>query len=371
MSDSALSLQVLLEGDDEYLLSACEYLSGWTFPHLFVRTASRTISWCYGTTPYDLVYDVGSLTKPLVVGLLTALAYESSELSLDSTVGHFIKEGIHPAFQALTIRALATHTTRIRAWLPLFLLSNRAPLFSEDTPYFDYSLEPRTVVYSDSNFIILGQVLESLYQTSLYNAFTQLICSPLRLSASTFSPSATTLCAPTEKGRITERDMAVPYVKDYAEERILGLWCSPRETPLCGEVHDANAAFLGGCTGSAGLFSTPREVVELLEQYSVRSVLLSPSTRALFTLNHTNYSPNHRGISLHLASSLDSSVGYSLTPSSFGHFAWIGPSVWHDPQREVTISFCGVRSFPPRDLYPFRKALHKAVLQFLSEEQVI
>src|SRR5437879_13210348 len=54
----------------------------------------------------DTIYDLASLTKPLVTGLLCAQLVELGELTLDSSVDNYLLDFYRPNKNALTIHEL-------------------------------------------------------------------------------------------------------------------------------------------------------------------------------------------------------------------------------------------------------------------------
>src|SRR5687767_12990375 len=56
------------------------------------------------------IYDLASLTKPLVTGLLCARRIEAGELTPDSAVANYLPEFERTDKQAITVRQLLTHT---------------------------------------------------------------------------------------------------------------------------------------------------------------------------------------------------------------------------------------------------------------------
>src|SRR6201990_2711481 len=70
----------------------------------------------------DTIYDLASLTKPLVTSLLCARRIELGELTLDSSVSHYLPEFDRTDKQMITIRELLTHTSGLPAWRPLYVL---------------------------------------------------------------------------------------------------------------------------------------------------------------------------------------------------------------------------------------------------------
>ena len=69
------------------------------------------------------IYDLASLTKPLITGLLSSLFIEKGELALDQSVSHYLHEFNNDNVQAITIRQLLTHSSGLPAWVPLYILA--------------------------------------------------------------------------------------------------------------------------------------------------------------------------------------------------------------------------------------------------------
>ena len=59
----------------------------------------------------ETIYDLASLTKPLITGLLCARLVEKGELILDSPVANYLPEFNRPDKDAISIRELLTHTS--------------------------------------------------------------------------------------------------------------------------------------------------------------------------------------------------------------------------------------------------------------------
>ncbi len=61
----------------------------------------------------DTIYDVASLTKPLVTGLLCAHLVERGGLTLDSPVAKYLREFNRPDKNRITVRDLVTHSVSL------------------------------------------------------------------------------------------------------------------------------------------------------------------------------------------------------------------------------------------------------------------
>jgi serine-type D-Ala-D-Ala carboxypeptidase len=279
---------------------------------------------------FDTIYDLASLTKPLITGLLCSLRVELGEVTLDSAISHYLPEFDRTDKQMITIRELLTHSSGLPAWRPLYILADNEPeraigaIASLDLEYAPGS----RVLYSDLGFITLGVMLERLTGKRLGEMAQHEIFTPLKLENSFFNPEMTlqTGIAASETGNAYERGMC--------EQTGAGVYQDSRQRIIWGEVHDGNAYFLGGAAGHAGLFSTAQDTLVLAQQFIADfSTLLNPETCQLFRVNMTANLEEARSIGWQLASSKESTAGLSLPPDSFGHNGFTGTSLWIDAER--------------------------------------
>ncbi|HXD30065.1 MAG TPA: serine hydrolase [Pyrinomonadaceae bacterium] len=276
------------------------------------------------------VYDLASLTKPLITGLLCARRIESGQLTLDSAVANYLPEFDRADRHMITIGQLLTHSSGIPAWRPLYALTGGNPdatvavIANEKLEY-----TPGTrVIYSDLGFISLGLLLERVTGTRVSELARNEIFEPLSLKHTWFNPEKTlqTGIAACELGNTFERETCKAMGFEY------GGW---REQLIWGEVHDGNAYFLGGAAGHAGLFSTAAETLRLANQFIAgQTELLKPETCALFEKNRTPGLEEDRSVAWKLASSKESSAGPDLPPESYGHAGFTGTSCWIDGSKQ-------------------------------------
>jgi CubicO group peptidase (beta-lactamase class C family) len=279
----------------------------------------------------DTIYDLASLTKPLVTTLLCARLIELGELTLDSSLSHYLPEFDRTDKQMITIRELLTHTSGLPAWRPLYVLTEDQPDRAAGAiASLELEYKPGTrVVYSDLGFIALGILLERLLHHSLADTAKREIFDPLKLQQTFFNPEIAlqTGIAACETGNAYEVDMS--------EQMGAGGYAKSRQRVIWGEVHDGNAYFLGGAAGHAGLFSTARETFLIAQQFLREpTTLLAPETCALFRENMTAGLEEARSIGWQLAASKDSTGGADLPPDSFGHNGFTGTCVWIDPHQQ-------------------------------------
>ncbi|MBV8858837.1 MAG: beta-lactamase family protein [Acidobacteria bacterium] len=279
------------------------------------------------------VYDLASLTKPLVTGMLLAQLVERGAVGLDAAVSEYL-----PAFgaedkRAITVRHLLTHTSGLPAWQPLYLSAggDRERVLEIIAAQPLEQAPGGRVIYSDLGFITLGLLAEKVTNTRFAELARREIFEPLGLTRTFFNPEKTIqteVAACESGGNAYERGMceARPGAGDSK------LW---RERTIWGEVHDGNAYFLGGAAGHAGLFSDARETLTLASQFLPGTArLLDPETCRLFRQNMTEGLNEARSFAWQLAATPESTAGPRLPPEAFGHLGFTGTSCWIDPTTE-------------------------------------
>ena len=279
----------------------------------------------------ETIYDLASLTKPLVTGLLCARLVELGELTLDSAVANYLAEFERADKHHITVRQLLTHTSGLPAWRPLYIMTQgnkEAAVSAIANERLDYKSGER-VVYSDLGFIVLGFLLQRLTGTPLDGLARREIIDRLHLARTYFNPQRAMRpgVAACETGNAYERDMCE---RDFSAQPYFA-W---REGVVWGEVHDGNAYFLGGAAGHAGLFSTAGDTLRLANQFiGELSELLAKDTCELFRQNMTEGLNEARSFAWQLAATPESTAGPSLPPNAFGHTGFTGTSCWVDAER--------------------------------------
>ena len=279
----------------------------------------------------DTIYDVASLTKPLVTGLLLAILLERGEVDLSDAAARYLPQFAAGLIRDTTIRLLATHTSGLPAWLPLYVVANSPASVIDLIANCDRSAADEKVIYSDLNFLTLQAVIESILGVSIDTAARTVIFEPLRLTSTAFNPLRyfpDKRFAASERGNRYERETCeqMGFLEKGEGAAMF------RDYVIRGEVHDGNAWFLGGAAGHAGLFSTAAEVSRIALQFlPAHSVLLKPETTELFRTDLTPGLTEARSLAFQLASTPESTAGRLLSPQSFGHLGFTGTSVWVDP----------------------------------------
>ena len=318
----------------------------------------------------DTIYDLASLTKPLVTTLLCAKRIELGELTLDSSVSHYVAEFDRTDKQMITVRELLTHTSGLPAWRPVYLLTEEQPDRAAGAiANLDLEYKPGTrVIYSDLGFITLGILLERLTGHQLADLAKHEIFEPLKLQQTFFNPEVAlqTGIAACETGNAYEADMC----KQMGHEP----YVNSRQRLIWGEVHDGNAYFLGGAAGHAGLFSTAAEAFTIAQQFlGETTVLLTPQTCRMFSENMTPGLEEARSIGWQLAATKDSTGGADLPPDSFGHNGFTGTSLWIDPHEQrvfiLLTNRTHGRALPFANINAIRREFHTLATRSLPPQK--
>ena len=293
----------------------------------------------------DTLWDLASITKPLVTASLWLLLRARGEADFDEPVTELVPElaGVH---RSPTIGELLTHSGGLPAWEPLYLRTEGG--LPERAAWLGAHREPpgRRAVYGCPGYQMLGLALErrtgrslpELARTELWPGREDL---HFPLPAELASRSA-----PTETGNLFERGLAA---RTAGEELARG-WPHWRSRLLRGEVHDGNAWTLGGAAGNSGLFASLEGAAFLAARF------LRPgffTERDLEQLAADQVAPAARGEGserrswgFQLARSENSCAGPALSDRAFGHAGFTGTSLFVDPDRDAAFLLLTNRVHP-------------------------
>jgi uncharacterized protein YbbC (DUF1343 family)/CubicO group peptidase (beta-lactamase class C family) len=267
----------------------------------------------------DTVFDVASLTKVVATTSSLMKLFEQGKFRLNDKITDYI-----PEFQGgksdITIRNLMTHFSGLEPDVPL------------KTPWTGYqhgielanTFKPAgppgaRYVYSDINFILLGELVHRLTGQFVSDYARQNVFLPLGMKDSRFQPPASLIprIAPTERDK--------------------------NGVPFRGVVHDPTARNMGGVAGHAGLFSTAADLSRFAQMMLNGGELdgtrfVSPLTIAKFT---EPQSPPDQAILRGLGWDIDSphsgNRGELFPIGSFGHTGFTGTSLWIDPSTKTYV----------------------------------
>ena len=290
----------------------------------------------------DTIFDMASLTKVMATTPAIMLLVENGQIRLGDRVHRYLPEFAGGGKESITVRQLLTHYSGLR---PDFDLSEpwegyaaaMEQLWKEQT-----RSEPgKEFVYSDLNFIALGEIVRRVSGQSL-DAFVEThLYGTLGMSDTAFNPPSEwrKRIAPTES-----RVRSLEYLK--------GKISSPlSEEILRGSVHDPTAWRMGGVAGHAGLFSSADDVAVyaqmLLNQGTCAGRrIFSPLTVRAMT--HPQSPPPTlavRGFGWDIDSSQSVPRG-DLLSGGFGHTGFTGTSLWIHPETQTFLVILSNRLHP-------------------------
>lgn len=302
----------------------------------------------------NTIYDLASLTKPLVTALLTLYLLDSEKtLSLDTPV-----KKIFPGLPFdIELVHLLTHTAGFPAYYPFFLYEN--DYFTQLKSISLESRPGRRVNYSCPGYILLYYIIEKISGTSYKTFAREVIFEPLGLKDTFLSvPGALKhRVAPTEKGNSREKRAAE---KKHKKASARFNW---REGVIRGEPHDCNSWHMGGTAGNAGLFSTVEDIFKISREFFPASAsILSPVSLRHAWTNFTPLKKSHRTAAFKRNSSFLTSGGRALSRGAVGHNGITGTSLWLDPSGDHTFILLTNYTHPvfnPINIDHIRRKLHR------------
>jgi SSS family transporter len=278
----------------------------------------------------DTIFDIASLTKPLATATALMQLYDQHLFSFDDPVTKYIPAFATNGKQDVTIRQLATHYSGLPPDLDLkqdwrgkqtaFALADASPLQSAPGSVFRYS---------DINYIVLQQLIETLTGTTLDTYTADHIYKPLHMDQTRFLPPAAWILniAPTQ----------------YDENGVM----------LRGIVHDPTSRRMGGVAGDAGVFSTASDVAlyaqALLDKLAGRASSFPLPQDALQVMTEQQQPANRkdlRGIGWDIDTAFSSTRDERFPVGSFGHTGFTGTSLWLDPATDTYIIILTNRVHP-------------------------
>lgn len=189
----------------------------------------------------ETLYDMASLTKVICTTTIILRLVEEKILVVDEPLASYLPEFLD---ENVTIRELLTHTSDIKGYIPNRDSLNQSELRKEILKLKSGENRGKVVQYTDTGTVLLGFLIENLYQKSVHDVFREEVLSPLEMISSGFSEITKSLAAPTE---VTKSRGVIQ-----------------------GEVHDPKAFVLGEHCGSAGLFANVSDTLNFVQMYLER-----------------------------------------------------------------------------------------------------
>ncbi|MEO8650089.1 MAG: serine hydrolase [Acidobacteriota bacterium] len=319
----------------------------------------------------DTIYDVASLTKPLVTLLIIGKLVAEQELALTDLVYRYLPEFDSAEKSVINLERLLLHTAGLAAWRPFYLESeDRAGTLDFIARFPLVAAENQRVEYSDLGFTVLMFVVEKILKKRIDEAAAEEIFQLLGLKNTFYCPPEAL------KPRIAASEKSNEYERKTCIE--IGYPAGPRldaairKYQIWGEVHDGNAWFMNGVAGHAGLFSTAGDIFTLALQFlSSTTSILSPEVCELFATNFTRDLNEARSPGFQLAETTGSAAGPYMPPEAFGHLGFTGTSLWIDPTNERIFILLTNRthgfSLPFININSVRRSFHSIAIAELDK----
>ncbi|HVG89997.1 MAG TPA: exo-beta-N-acetylmuramidase NamZ domain-containing protein [Alphaproteobacteria bacterium] len=257
----------------------------------------------------DTIFDLASLTKVVATTPSVMRLIQYGQVRLDEPVAHYIPDFGMNGKDAVTVRQLLTHYSGLRPDIDLnppwagrdsaFRLAHEEKLQAPQGSIF---------IYSDTNFIVLGELVQRLSGMPLDQYASVHIFQPLGMKHTRFLPP------PEWKNKIAET------------------FAPDRKQILRGVVHDPRADRMGGVAGHAGVFSTAGDLALYAQALISRKQILDGDIiEKMTTPQQPPNATEVRGLGWDIDSSFSSNRGSLLPVGSFGHTGYTGTSLWIDP----------------------------------------
>jgi len=265
----------------------------------------------------DTIFDMASLTKVMATTGSIMRMVQLGQIKLNDPVAKYLPDFAQNGKQEVTIRQLLTHYSGLRADLDL-----RPSWSGLEEGYRRANAEKlinppgSTFLYSDINFIELGELVQRVSGITLNQYAETFIFTPLGMNTTRFLPPLVYL------GR------TAPTLVDEKTGEVLRA-----------VVHDPTARAMGGVAGHAGLFSTADDTAKFA-QALLNGGAPVWSREIVEKMTTPQQPPNMtvvRGLGWDIDSPFSSNRGELLPVGSFGHTGFTGTSLWIDPTTNTYI----------------------------------
>lgn len=382
--------QIAEEGLEEGAYPGCQILVAKDGMVIYDKAFGKTDSSGDQPVTTSSIYDLASVSKAAGTLLAVIKAYDEKKFTLNQKIADFIPPLKGTNKQNLTVKELLYHQSGLPSTLNFYVAaidkeSYKGSLYSgaknashpirfdaktyvrndfrfrpelvSPDPKPGYTLEAgrhfyihesfrdtmmETIkqarlgkrgnyVYSCINFILLQRMVENQFGRPMDRLLDEAFFSRLGARHTTYNPLKkmdTLKIVPTEDDRFLRRQL------------------------LRGYVHDEAAAFQGGVSGNAGLFSNAGDLAKVLQLYLNLGTYggeqyFSAETGRLFT--HSKCPTSRRGLGFDKPQPGKSAPCGQLTPASaYGHTGFTGTCFWIDPDNDLLYIFLSNRVNPTR-----------------------
>jgi beta-glucosidase-like glycosyl hydrolase/CubicO group peptidase (beta-lactamase class C family) len=316
----------------------------------------------------ESIFDLASVTKISATTVAVMKLYEQGKIGLDKKLGQYLPwvKGTNKA--NMLIKDILLHQAGLIPFIQFYKetldpatgLPNPAIYASSYSPQFPLrvangmyirsdwrdTLRNRILtsrvgaknayVYSDLDFIFLGNVVEAVTKMPLDKYVQDSFYAKMNMATTGFRP-----------------------LTRFAKERIVPTENDNffRQQLLQGDVHDEGSSMFGEVAGHAGLFSDAYDLAKLYQMLLNGGELngkrfLKLETIRLFTSYESKFSRRGYGYDKPEKDNDTRKEPYPsslVSPQTFGHTGYTGTCVWTDPKYNIIFVFLSNRVYPTRE----------------------
>lgn len=339
----------------------------------------------------ETIYDLASVTKVMATTASLMKLYDEQRLDMDRPLGYYLEWVRGSNKENIILKDLLLHQAGLQGWIPFYKETvdpkkNNKPFpgIYSARPDSIYSLRvadnmfmrndwmdsirsrilespvtPRgKYLYSDLDFIFLGQVVEAITGQPLDEYVQKTFYDPLEMSHTGFTPRK-----------------RYPLSNIAPTEREEGF----RMQLIQGDVHDPGAAMMGGVAGHAGLFGSAADMAVMLQMMLNKGTFgghtfFSPATMDTFNRYYTD---SRRGLGFDKPDPENGKKEepyptLSASPQTFGHTGFTGTCIWADPAKNLIYIFLSNRVHNNGDANRFlkmsiRPKVHETIYEALKK----
>lgn len=342
-------------------------------------------------TEWNQLYDIASVTKTTATVPVIMHAIQNGQMTLDGTIGDYLPALAESNKANISLELLLKHESGLLSYHPFwakahydsighaFLYKQRKigwrraynyqPVHWQDSinawvsrVRFNKLMNPDSTfryLYSDIGFMLLSQMAERVLSRPFEKLAQQVVYEPMGMNFTGFNP----------KNKFTLESI-IPTENDNTFR--YGL--------LRGEVHDKNAALLGGVSGHAGLFANANDLAKYMQMilqngYYGGEQLFDPDIVKKFTIKPPE--SYRRALGWDKPSYSVSNASRYASKESFGHSGFTGTLVWADPKHQLIYIFLSNRIHPDPQNYKLihsntRSRIHDVMYEsIISQESVV
>ncbi len=288
------------------------------------------------------LFDLASLTKPLVVSLCLMVMDQQKQLSLDASLSTYFSGGSGDVTR-IKLDSLLNHSSGLPAHKPyykkLIILPKNERWKHVEQQILNTELiykEGTGTAYSDLGYLLLGRVIEKVSGITLDRFWTETILKPLQLQERLF------------------------YTKNKPQSALsfssTGR-CAWSKKELIGIVHDDNCRSLGGVAGHAGTFGTITAMLGFVE-FLIRlyhGYYEHPYLSSRFFKEKIDLLTFNRRYGFDTPTGCSPSCGSNFSDLTIGHLGYTGTSFWIDLINKKGVVLLTNRTYYKDDLSAVRK----------------